>query len=293
MILSGQAVLFFLIAAWFFLDYKIKIIHLAVYQLIAAAFGSLVAFILTKKYIVWSRKINWKSIEQLFDYGKYVFATNISVVLYKNIDRIMLGTLSVSAVAIYDLPIGINNLMEVPFPPMPTIVFPQTAQKMEAEGINAVKKIYENSVTAVLCLIIPAIFVIELFPHQIIYFIAGKAYLDTVPILRITALYAFFVPFARQFGTVFDAIGKPKISFYFVVLGALLNLIFNYILIPKMGIMGAAYATLITLSIIFLGHQIYLYKALNVNLKQIFIKKFLFYLKFITSINHFIKTKKK
>ncbi|MGB1204742.1 MAG: flippase [Chitinophagales bacterium] len=285
--LSRQAVLFFFIATLYFLNYKINIIHLAVYQLIAAFFGSLVAFILTKKYIFWSKNISWKKVKQLFDYGKYVFATNISVVLYKNIDRIMLGTLSVSAVAIYDLAIRINNLMEVPVAAMASIVFPQTAQKMENDGKKGVKKIYENSVAAVLCLIMPAILIIELFPHQIIYFIAGKAYLDTVPILRITALYGFFVPFARQFGTVFDAIGKPQISFYFVVLGALLNLAFNYILIMKLGILGAAYATLITLFLIFLGHQTYLYKHLNVSLKQIFIQMFYFYVKFISIVKKY------
>ena len=125
--LSRQAVLFFFIAGLFLLNYKINIIHLAVYQLIAAFIGSLVAFILTKKYIKWSKKINWKNIEKLFEYGKYVFATNVSVVLYKNIDRIMLGTLSVSAVAIYDLAIRINNLMEVPIAAMASVAVRITA----------------------------------------------------------------------------------------------------------------------------------------------------------------------
>ena len=204
----------------------------------------------------------------------------------------MLGILSVSAVAIYDLAIRINNLMEVPIAAMASIAFPQTAKKMENEGKEAVKEIYENSVAAVLCLIIPAIIIIQLFPSQIIYIIAGNSYLDTVPVLRITALYGLFVPFARQFGTVFDAIGKPKISFYFVVLGAILNLIFNYFLIAKIGIMGAAYASLITLFIIFIGHQTYLYKHLNVSLKKIFIQIFLFYFKFFLSIKFHLETKK-
>ena len=99
---------------------------------------------------------------------------------------------------------------------------------------------------------------------MILKIVAGESYVDAAPILRITMLYGLFVPFARQFGTMLDAMGKPKVNFAIVMLSALLNILFNYIFISRWGLIGAAYGTLITYLIVFIINQIILFQELRV-----------------------------
>ena len=121
-----------------------------------------------------------------------------------------------------------------------------------------------------LALVVPGVIIICLFPELIIRLTAGTKYLDTVNILRLTSLYTLFLPFAIQFGTAFDSMGKPQLNFAFVVAGTALNAAINYFLIHKYGLEGAVYATLITFVLTFIGNQLLLRKMLNVRFSNIF-----------------------
>ena len=57
-----------------------------------------------------------------------------------------------------------------------------------------------------------------------------------------------------------------KYSFYRTLAGAIINIILNYLLIPKYGIYGAAFATLISQAI-----ASYLFNATNKKLKYTFL----------------------
>lgn len=276
---TRQGLLFLYILFYYVANFPISLQSLVIVQCISAFAGSLVAYIFTKPYLQFSKNIDWDWVKKLFHYGKFVFGTNISAMLYKSIDKIMLGALvSTAAVAVYDLAIRINNLLNIPIAAMATIVFPQTAKKIATEGKQAVKHLYEKSVGAILALLIPAIIFILLFPSFIIVIIASDKYLDTVPILRVTALYSLMIPFARQFGTVLDSIGKPKVNFLFVIFGTALNTIFNYIFIMQWGVIGAAYGTLTALVITFIFNQIILYKELDIRTMRVFYHIFTFYM---------------
>ncbi|MEZ4847758.1 MAG: hypothetical protein R3B93_03850 [Bacteroidia bacterium] len=60
--------------------------------------------------------------------------------------------------AIYGTAIKITNLVEVPTQSIAAIVFPQSARRIENEGRESVKRLYEKSVGVILALIIPELF---------------------------------------------------------------------------------------------------------------------------------------
>jgi len=97
--------------------------------------------------------------------------------------------------------------------------------------------------------------------------IPAEKYLEAAPVLRLTILYGVFLPFAIQFGTILDSIGRPKINFTFTLIGVILNVTLNYIFIKvlNMGIFGAAYGTLLTYGISFALYQIVLRRMFGVN----------------------------
>ena len=166
--------------------------------------------------------------------------TNLGSMFIKSIDQLMLGAMiSPAAVAIYATAIKITNLVEVPTQSIAAIVFPKSAQKIEEkDGKESVRKLYEKSVGIILALIIPGIIFVLLFPKWVIWVVAGDQYMDAAPVLQITMLYGLFVPFARQFGTMLDSMGKPHINFIVVMGSALLNVVFNYVFITQFAIIG-------------------------------------------------------
>ncbi len=270
---------FFILYLWLW-GKPIILTELAQFQVFTACLGSLVAVYHARPFFNFSRRINFEWVKKLIDFGKYAVSTNLSVILYKNMDKMMLGgMISTASVAIYDLAIRITNLMEIPTFSAAAVVFPKSAREMVTKGKDGVKKMYEQSVGAILALLLPIILFIEIFPEFLILIIAGEAYLSTVPLLRITILFGLFLPFGSQMGTVLESIGKPNINFYCTLFGFVLNIIFNFLFISWMGVTGAAYGTLTTYIITFIATQIILYKILKVNTLNVFKYMWEFYQK--------------
>lgn len=272
------SLIFIYIAASYFAGGDLSLLTLVNFQTFAALIGSLVAYGYVRKYLNFAPKLDKVWLSKVFHYGKYTFGTNISSMLNKNIDQALLGAiLGPVAVASYAAAIKISTLIEAPTLAVASIVFPESARRMKEEGKSAVKLLYEKSVGVLLAIIFPALLFTLIFPKYIILFIAGEEYLSTVPILQVTILYSVFVPFARQFGTVLDSMGKPKINFYFVVGGAAVNVAFNYFFISAFGVIGAAYGTLSTFTVIFILNQVILRKILEVDTRNTFMYAWKFY----------------
>jgi O-antigen/teichoic acid export membrane protein len=226
----------------------------------------MVSFFFGRKYVAVSTKLNWDWVGKLFNYGKFTLGTNVSTMLYKFIGNWMLGSLlkSPAAVGVFDLANRINNLVEVPTASMATIVFPQSARRAITEGKAAIRHLYEKSVGIVLALIVPAVIVVWIFAEQGILIVAGKDYAESIPILKLALITGLMIPYARQFGTILDSMGKPKTNLYFVLTSAAINIALNFILIAKFGVMGAAYGAFATAVIRMVIAQVILNKILGV-----------------------------
>jgi lipopolysaccharide exporter len=100
--------------------------------------------------------------------------------------------------------------------------------------------------------------------------LAGKQYQEYASLLQIVVLFSFFIPFSRQFGTMMDSAGLPKVNFLQLLFLAIVNVGLNYVLISAYGLMGAAYATLSTYSIGFILNQYLLYRYFDVSTMAVF-----------------------
>lgn len=277
-------VLFLFVLTAFFLTFTPALTDLILVQAFAAFISSCVLFLFARKHFRFSRKLSKKWILDLLGFGKYTFGTNISSMLNRYIDQAMVGAMiAPAAVAGYNAAIRVSTLIEAPTLAIASVVFPETAKKIKTGGKEAVKDVYEKSVGAILAITLPGLIFALIFPEFIILLIAGKEYLDAATILQVTILYSLFIPFARQFGTIFDSIGKPKLNFMFVVGNAVLNGIFNYIFIKSYGINGAAYGSLTAYALIFCGHQYVLNKQLGVSTLSTFKNMIVVYQKLFTT----------
>ena len=234
-------------------------------QLIAAVPAATIAWWFVRKYLVFSRQVSSRWFFRLLNFGKFNLGTNLSTMSFKSVDKWMLESLlhSPAIVGSYELAVRITNLVEAPVNALAVIFFPQSARRMAEEGVGAIRQLYEKSVGVLLSMIIPFMVGVWVMAPWIVTLIGSEKYADTAPILRLTVLFGLFVPFAVQFGTVLDSIGKPNVNFWYTTLGAGLNLICNYFFISKFGILGAAYGTLAAFSVMFVIMQIVLYRTIG------------------------------
>ena len=276
-----QSSFFLYVLVCFFFDFKISLVQLVYVQIIGVFASTVVAYFYVKPYLKITLKLYPEWIKKLFNYGKYAFGTSVSSILSTTIDQMMLGVmLSPAAAGSFNIAVRITNLIEIPTNAVATIVFPQSAKRLESEGVEAIKYLYEKSVGVILAILIPGVLIIFLCSDFVIHFIAGGKYDDSIPLLKVTLLYCILIPFGRQFGTILDSIGRTRTTFIVVVICATINLSLNYLFIRELGVIGAAYATLVSNVIGFMIGQSILKKELNVNLLNTFIYAYKFYPEF-------------
>ncbi len=251
--------------------------YLVLLQAVGIGFGSVVGYAHARKFL--AKKITYSVlwVKKLWGYGKFVLATNISSLIFRSTDQIMIASyISTAAVALYNVSIRITNLLDIPSTVAAEVIFPKSV-KMINEDKSSGKYLYERSVGIIMALLLPASIIILLFPESILHIIAGSGYVEAAGILQVTILYGLFLPFLKQFGTLMDASGYPNINFKVIFTLAVTNVIANYVFIKLFGLLGAAYGTLFTYLVSYLISQTVLYKKLGVNALKIFMDIFVSY----------------
>lgn len=243
---------------------------LAIAQAAGILGSCIMSYFFSRELLRFSRRVEWKWVSELFHYGKFTFGTNVSSMIVKNMNTWMLGRMvSVESVTLFNPAIRISNLVEVPNDTLSTIYFPRVSKDFAAEGSSAVKRRYEKAVGSILAVMAPVILLIMVFASPILRFIAGPGFEATVPILHVTMLYGLLIPFNRFFGVTLDAIGKANVNFKVVLLTALLNFITSLVFIKYYGMIGAAYATLLTYGLMVIANQVYLSRVYNISIISI------------------------
>ena len=89
----------------------------------------------------------------------------------------------------------------------------------------------------------PITLVLVCFSDVIVNILADNNYIDSAKLITILGIGMIFKPLGRVFGLTLDAIGKPRVNFYMLLMSCTINVGMNALLIPKMGVEGAAIAT--------------------------------------------------
>lgn len=268
--LSRQGSFFFIVLFIYFLKVPVSLTSLVLIQAGCTFVGLLVAYFTSRKYanyrFDWDSKITLKAI----NFGKFVMGTNLTSLLFKSVDQFSIGYfLGAPSVALYSSAIRLSNMIEYPATSIAEVVYPYSTAKIQANGEQVTKTIYEKSVGLTLLITIPIVVGTFVFSDLIIYLIAGEAYAESAEILKITILFGLLTPFNRQFGLAMDSSNRPHLNFSLLVFALFLNIISNVIFIHFMGLIGAAFGTLFSYIIIsIIGHYI-LVKYFGVSLRGI------------------------
>jgi lipopolysaccharide exporter len=260
------------IERWTLTPAMLSILYLA--SLVA---GTLAGLLFSWKLMHW-RFTGYKLwFSRMWHFGKYVLGNNISSLLFRSTDNFVtsryFGTVITGH---YNSCLRISNLVDMPSQVLGDVLYPKAA-KLNASDQQEIRNMYTKTVGASLVFSIPALLVLILMPEFILRVLAGPAFVVAAPILRITAFFGFILPFLKQFGTIMDATGFPKVNFLVMFLAFCLNIGFNLLGIYLFGPIGAAIGTATTYFVIFLVSQAILYRKFSIQVADVFKSTWSFY----------------
>lgn len=278
-----QGILAVVIAIYFVLRLPLDSFLLSIFYLFSIIAGSFVGLFYAYPYLRWDFKNYTVWLGRLANFGKYVFGNSISSLLFRSTDNFVTSTYFGTAVsAYYNSCWRISNLVDLPSQVFADVLFPKAA-KYNSSDKSAIKNMYEKTVGAILIFSIPVLLIIVSIPGIILHILAGNQFTIAAPILRITALFGFMLPFLKQFGIIMDATGHPNVSFGVMFLAFCVNIVANLAGVHFFGVMGAVIGTAFTYSLIFVITQVILFKRFNIRLANVFKNTLGFYGEIIAS----------
>ena len=230
-------------------------------------FGAISGFTFVKRFLIirYVQSAVW--VKKLWHFGKYVFGSNVSTLIFRNADQFMVSNIlsNTAYVASQSISLRIVNLADIPSQVMSDIVFPKSSNPELSGKPGMIKYYYEKAVGATLCFIVPIVLFILLFPKAILFILAGEKYYDAIPYLRLVSFSTIFLSFLKQWGVIIDSTGRPQLNFLTTTIIAMMEIFLCYFFIHSFGFLGAAYALLSTHLIGFVITQTLLKKYFNIS----------------------------
>ncbi|HBQ99727.1 MAG TPA: flippase [Cyanobacteria bacterium UBA11691] len=225
------------------------VIAFAIVSVAEVVFSSIALMIIYQikgnKINLW--KINLNRAKLLIRDSWPIFFAGITVYIYSKIDQVMLGSLleDTSELGFYSVAVKLSEMFD--FLPMTinSSVLPKLTSLRRQDPEEYLKK-YQSYFDLMLCLWLMVAIPTSLLSPWIINWLYGESYASSIPILSIYVWAQFGSNFGVARSSYLLIENKQKYSLYFSLSGALINIVLNFYLIPRMGAIGATIATLAT-----------------------------------------------
>lgn len=172
--------------------------------------------------------------------------SGIAITIYMRIDQIMIKELLGSReLGIYSVAVKLSEALN--FIPMVLVssLLPSIINAKNNDRIlykNRLQKLY----TLVIWISISAAFFITFFADHLTLILFGEEYFDSIFILQIHIWSSVFVFIGVVNSNWHIVENLQRLVFLNTIIGAVMNIILNIILIRKLGVIGATYATLLS-----------------------------------------------
>ena len=194
-------------------------------------------------------------------YWKYALMFNIPLLphyLSQNVlnsaDRIMIDhMIGAGEAGIYSLAYSISNLMILFNQALQNTLMPWIYKKIKADCSDEIKRIVYVSMIFIAAVNI----VLIAFAPEAVFIFAPKTYHDAIWVIPPVAMSVFYMFSYNMFASVEFYYEKTQFIMVASVVGAVLNLILNYIFINIFGYVAAAYTTLFCYMVYAFGHYVF------------------------------------
>lgn len=175
------------------------------------------------------------------------FAMSCATTVYLHLDSAMLGFMTSDAtVGCYDTAVKVRTVLMHLVTALGVVILPRASYYVKSGNLDQFYSLTEKALNFVLLLASAMTVYFMIFAKESIYLLAGTEFQAAIIPMQIIMPTLLLVGITNITGTqVLVPLGKEKFVLVSVVTGALVDVIFNALLIPHIGASGAAIGTLI------------------------------------------------
>lgn len=185
----------------------------------------------------------------LIDFGLKNFVGTLAGQADVQISKFALGSMvSASAITAFSIPQNIVLKAAGIISQISQVVFPLSSSLLEKTRINKLKKMVLGiEIITFLCGILAIILSFTVGEAFLLWWLKDAAVVSVAfPILKIMSIYFLITALTPIPSVLIQSIGKPQTTSFFAVLTMIVDGILMVVLIPRFGVIGAAYATLLS-----------------------------------------------
>lgn len=195
---------------------------------------------------------DWAAFRKLFTFSLPLLLSALFALIVTRVDRFILAYyLPLAAVTFYTLPYSISEKASMGIGSITLVVFPFTSELHSMGAHDKVHELYLRSSKILTLLTLPITVILLTVPGQILRFWLGPEYAaqGTVTLCLLGA--ATFLGAVGAVSTVTSlGVGQAWIPAVFAFASSVINLVSNFLLIPRYGINGAALACLLPQAVV-------------------------------------------
>ena len=175
-----------------------------------------------------------------------MFAMLVSIDLYTMLDTTMIGFMKGDySVGIYSSAIKVPRLVNSMIAAVGAVLVPRLSYYYDVDRTQFMKYIH-YAMKFVFLVSIPGAMLLFTMADEIILLICGSKFTDAIITLRILSPLTMIIPISVLFNNqIFIPMRLEKFVLQSVIMGAIVNLVANFILIPQYGHNGAATASVL------------------------------------------------
>ena len=260
--ITERIILFIAVVSLLYLGYGLVPI-LSVFFIVSVFNFFVTVVLVLKRFVKPSYDIDLKLWKEIIKEALPFGLTSVFVVIYFKIDTIMLSIMVNDATvgwynAAYNI---VDGLMFVVAGSLTGALYPLMSNHYKSS--HKIREIFTKSFKLLLLVGFVVALIVTAFSDKIIFNIYGAEYANSVIALKILIWAFFIICISTVSSTLLNSAGKQKVVAIGTGLGAILNVSLNLVLIPRYGLEGAAFATVITEVSGFLIYFYYVMKIIN------------------------------
>ncbi len=194
---------------------------------------------------------------RLLEYSVPLTATRGANVLDRRVDMVLVGALlNTTAVGYYALAKQIGQFASVPAASLGFTISPAVGEQSAGDRRDRAARLYEESLEFVLLLYVPAALGLAIVAGPLVRHVFGTDYLAAVPVVQVFGAYVLVNAVNKITADGLDYLGRARSRAIAKGAMAVANFLLNLALIPVMGVVGAALATVVTYTV-YTGINVY------------------------------------
>jgi O-antigen/teichoic acid export membrane protein len=181
---------------------------------------------------------------ELIQFSWPLALSSIQANIKGNMDTLALGYLSESAqVGLYRAALMIAMMLPMGLEAVKLIFMPTISEIYARGEADRIRATFQTSTRWILYLTFPLVVVLVVFPDDVVTLLFGSEYALAATALRILAIGVWIRTMLGLAGQVTLAIGKTCVNFLEQSVALVSTTVLSFVLIPRLGIVGAAWAT--------------------------------------------------